>query len=265
MATTTRLVPRFLAALTCLALSLVLSGPPRASADESIEPPPGVWTNFTTANDIVFDIEPDPAREHMWVASSGGAVRWDLRTGTYTKLGVMDGLPELRVLRIDVHASGDVWFSTDEGAVRLAPDGFTALYTTDQGLPSNIVRGVRLDAEDRLWFATSLGLARLDPDENWEVYTTAEGSAARLRQRPGTGYPWQSVGRDARRGCAHHTGRGLGCRHPAPVVDRTRLDAGRRRVTRGVMGGHGLRVWWGVSQAAEWAVGSLHRGRWSVV
>jgi ligand-binding sensor domain-containing protein len=89
------------------------------------------WTSYTNANyvrDLTFD-----ANGALWAVGSGGAVRWDIRRGTYTKYIVNDGLASTDVSAVAALPGGEIWFGTDRGVSRF--DGRTwTTYTKADGV-----------------------------------------------------------------------------------------------------------------------------------
>ncbi|HWG91641.1 MAG TPA: Ig-like domain-containing protein, partial [Candidatus Thermoplasmatota archaeon] len=74
-------------------------------------------------------------------------------------------------------AHGYLWFATEGGLVRTAPDLSTrTVYTTYHGLPGTLVHATRLVGDD-LWVATAGGLARLHvPTGTITVHTMLTGA-----------------------------------------------------------------------------------------
>ncbi|HEX6536485.1 MAG TPA: two-component regulator propeller domain-containing protein [Gemmatimonadaceae bacterium] len=72
----------------------------------------------------------------IWVATKGGGLsRFDRRTGTFTTLGVRDGLPHNFVYGILEDARGRLWLSTDDGIAMLDPrTGAITRYGMEDGL-----------------------------------------------------------------------------------------------------------------------------------
>ncbi|MFH1085579.1 MAG: hypothetical protein V1772_07435, partial [Chloroflexota bacterium] len=74
---------------------------------------------------------------------------------------------------LEVDAQGSVWFATEAGLGRLAPDGALALATAPDSLLSSDVRAVSLGPDGAVWAATAVGLARRRPDGRYTRYTSA--------------------------------------------------------------------------------------------
>ena len=50
---------------------------------------------------------------HLWAATSGGVVRWNLETGDPTVFGETDGVPSSEVMAVDAAPDGSVWVAGD--------------------------------------------------------------------------------------------------------------------------------------------------------
>jgi ligand-binding sensor domain-containing protein len=167
----------------------------------AVELAPG-WTRYDGINEVQdLAFAPNGA---LWASTTGGLVRWDLDTGTYTRYLILahrlavapdgtlwldseyglcrfDGttcdrppdLPEFMasdLYALDVAAAGDLWVGGAQGASRF--DG-----TSWTGYPLGV--GVyELDAshQGEVWAATSEGVARYrEADESWVFYAKEQG------------------------------------------------------------------------------------------
>lgn len=120
-----------------------------------------------------FVIALEPATEGgMWAAltgavGTGGVVRFDAEGRALEVLTPDDSpLPSTRIRDILVTHAGDVWFASDLGMARRAPDGAWATVTSlTGGLGCNIVLDLAEDEAGRIWCATARGVSRFDPRE----------------------------------------------------------------------------------------------------
>jgi len=55
---------------------------------------------------------------HLWAATSGGVVRWNLETGDPTVFGETDGVPSSEVMAVDAAPDGSVWVAGDSWIAR---------------------------------------------------------------------------------------------------------------------------------------------------
>jgi hypothetical protein len=133
------------------------------------------WASYTNANfvvDLAFD-----ADGGLWAVGSGGAVRWDLGGGTYTKYTVEQGLASNWLNAVAVAPDGAVWFGSEGGGVsRFDGDTWTT-YTQADGLASNDVNAVAVAPDGAVWFSTDGGASRFD-GKAWTTYTLADGLAS---------------------------------------------------------------------------------------
>ena len=91
------------ATLFCL-IAVWLSSPVRAQ-DQG-----GEWSAFTSMrdmNDVLVD------RHLVWTATTGGVLRYNQESRTYTRFTRLDGLAGNRVLSLAQDVNGDLWFGTD--------------------------------------------------------------------------------------------------------------------------------------------------------
>jgi serine/threonine protein kinase/ligand-binding sensor domain-containing protein len=114
--------------------------------------PPG-WTNFTNAN-VVSAL----ARQgdFLWAGGPGGLVRWDLRDGSYVKLGIEDGLVSTQINDLLVDEEGDLWVATSAG-INLFDGQIWRTYDVTDGLDAPWVSILFLDQDGGLWAGTAYG------------------------------------------------------------------------------------------------------------
>jgi len=125
----------------------------------------------------------------LWAGSTGGAVRWDLASGSYSKFLAPGGLPDNDVVALAVDTHGAVWAGSGSWSGGLAGyknGAWTAFGDRSgwgQGLPTGWVLALATDSADRKWIGTYRGLAVLDDgttphdtsDDDWEVFREADG------------------------------------------------------------------------------------------
>ena len=132
------------------------------------------WESYSTADGLpsnkVFCVRIDG--ERIWAGTDQGLVRYE--AGSWTVIGVEDGLPHQGVLSIDVSPlTGDVWVGTMGGLARITAGRIDAFTQTNSGLSNNFVHEVQCDPEQNVvWAATAMGLSRFDASSrSWRVYT----------------------------------------------------------------------------------------------
>jgi ligand-binding sensor domain-containing protein len=165
----------------------------------------GKWKVYVNANGI-NDVA--VRGDTVWCATSGGVVRWDMKTGTYRQYTTLDGLFSNYVLCIAIGPDGTVWTGSPNGVCRfdgvswrrishlygtseresycmaVAPDGSVwsssssmmsrydgvswTEYTTADGLPNGIAYDIVFDPDGTLWCSTSGGISRFG-DGKWST------------------------------------------------------------------------------------------------
>jgi len=87
--------------------------PPAASPTPQISVlgAPGSWVNLTRVEEIHAMV---PEGNHLWAATNGGVVRWDISDGSYIKYTRADGLHQNKVTAMAMDAQGNKWFGTDD-------------------------------------------------------------------------------------------------------------------------------------------------------
>ncbi len=168
--------------------------PPVPDAMRALGPGWISYANANAANDLAVGEE-----GALWVATDSGALRWNLRDGTFRRYTVTDGLADNAVTAIAVAGDGSIWFGTEAGLSRLDGDPASGIpetwttYTVEDGLASDWVQALAVDPplpalyESRvaeagvLWVGTASGVSRYDGDPasgafgTWTSYTTADG------------------------------------------------------------------------------------------
>jgi serine/threonine protein kinase/ligand-binding sensor domain-containing protein len=125
---------------------------PSPAEPEQVQYPPG-WTSYGNANFVSALARLD---DTLWAGSESGLVRWDLSDGSYTKLGIADGLASSRVNDLLVDEAGVLWIATDMGINRY--DGQTMItYDNADGLDGSNVQALFLDEVGGLWAGSGDG------------------------------------------------------------------------------------------------------------
>ncbi len=121
------------------------------------------------SHDQVRAICPDPRDPEriLWLGTAGGGLnRFDIRTGTFTRLTERDGLPNNVVYAVLPDGHGRLWLSTNRGLARYDPQtGEIKAYDARDGLQSNEFNaGAYFRAPDgRLYFGGIHGVSSFDP------------------------------------------------------------------------------------------------------
>ncbi|HOI30269.1 MAG TPA: two-component regulator propeller domain-containing protein [Melioribacteraceae bacterium] len=90
-------------------------------------------------------------------------------------------LPDNRIYTMAVDHSGNKWFGTYAGLVRLTGSTWTSYYTTNSGLPNNTVYSMAIDANGHKWIGTNGGglayFTGLSTGQSgWTVYNTGNSN-----------------------------------------------------------------------------------------
>lgn len=88
---------------------------------------------------------------YLWLATSGGLVRFDGVRFTVFNKGNSPGITSNRFNCFYEDAEGALWIGTENGGVTRYARGVFTTYTTENGLPNNFVRGITGDEAGRLW------------------------------------------------------------------------------------------------------------------
>jgi ligand-binding sensor domain-containing protein len=118
-------------------------------------------TSTSNIHDIVFDQE-----GLMWVASDGGAVRWNLTDGSYTKFTSEDGLAGIDLDDLEVAPGGTVWAGSSGGLSSFDGTGWTQSSFGERTL-------IGIGPNGYMWSRREISLAYHD-GEQW-VEVNSEG------------------------------------------------------------------------------------------
>ncbi len=163
---------------TALFILIPATSPAAARADATqTNPSLGVWHGLANRHHVTA-VAIDPQADVVWTGTTGGAVRWDRRTGTYTGYTPPDGLPLGGVQAIAIDRDGNTWFGTAGGGVGvLEPAGrWTRIDPSMDGLPSASISAIAVDRDGGLWFAAAdAGAAHRAADGTWTRYRVGQG------------------------------------------------------------------------------------------
>ncbi|GEM_PF-1892978 len=132
------------------------------------------WTSYTNGN-VVTDLLAQDG--FLWVATTGGVVRWDVRSGAYVKLTTEHGLADNNVRTAGQSPDGTLWFGTAGGLSRLGRDGrwLTLALPDCKGRIDGII-DVEVARDGAIWCIVGGGevrsIVRLGADGTWTVLKT---------------------------------------------------------------------------------------------
>ena len=125
------------------------------------------WINYSYTGQINALAQRDNL---LWIATGGGVVALDLRTGETVKFTSSHGMASNRVSSVAVGPNGIVWAGTNSGVSRY--DGATwQTFTTSDGLGDDEVTALLIDPQNHVWAATPAGLSRFD-GRRWQTYSS---------------------------------------------------------------------------------------------
>ncbi|MBW3671864.1 MAG: hypothetical protein KY432_09360, partial [Acidobacteria bacterium] len=137
----------------------------------------GTFTSVTTQEGLPGDhvrVVYETRDGTLWIGTTEGLSTFEGSRVTRT-LTRRDGLPDDVIMALFEDSRGNLWIGTnDGGAVRLAPDGSLALYSTREGLASNRVNAFAEDAAGGIWIGTNSGLMLLR-NGSLQTFTTEDG------------------------------------------------------------------------------------------
>ncbi|WP_426417182.1 ligand-binding sensor domain-containing protein [Aestuariirhabdus sp. LZHN29] len=138
--------------------------------------PQGKFTQFEMGNRNVKSIL--PVGDSVWVGSSGGALRYDLKKDDYQHYNTQNGLLANGVFNI-ARVNGKIAVGTYGGGLAILEDeaeGRWKIYNVPEGLGDAFVYGTLQMSNGDIWIATWTGANRIkggniDDPAAWEVFT----------------------------------------------------------------------------------------------
>lgn len=106
-------------------------------------------------------------KDNLLIGTQAGLNRFNLKTGTFTKLLTSSGLIDNWILAIVIDGKDRIWVSTQKGISRISPDFKTIKnYNTDDGLISNtfLTKSAATDVLGNIYFGSSKGVVWFHPD-----------------------------------------------------------------------------------------------------
>lgn len=130
--------------------------------------------------EFAFSFLSDPGRDHVWIASDRGLLRFDADGRPTGAVGLDAGLPFEKVFGLLLDPQDQLWASGNRGVLRLDLTRLNAIadgadlpllverFTEVDGMVSAQGNGASqpvatIDGTGRLWFATAMGATRVDP------------------------------------------------------------------------------------------------------
>jgi ligand-binding sensor domain-containing protein/serine phosphatase RsbU (regulator of sigma subunit) len=162
----------------------------------------------------------DGNSDEVWVATNGGVLRFDLRTGSFRTLTTSDRLPHNKILDVFVDSRGKAWIATRSNGLYCVSDGealkidvqaemeFVSItedsngklwavtsgagvfefaedslkyFSSADGLLSNYGYNIACDYSGNIWVGHRLGLSRINPiSRNVKAYGIDQGFSTDL-------------------------------------------------------------------------------------
>ena len=116
-------------------------------------------------------------QQDIWIGTTDrGLLRYSAQ-GLET-LTISGGLPNNRILALQMDREGSMWVGTNGGLFRLRDAPFVT-YTQEQGLSGDYVRAVLPRHDDSVWLGTSLGVSRFSDSgiEKIDVSAASKGQS----------------------------------------------------------------------------------------
>jgi ligand-binding sensor domain-containing protein len=164
---------------------------PTAVPDQSVPSPTSSATPGTTAGGATRYLGVNQvqallftADDTLWAATDGGAVRWDLATGSHKQYTTADGLASDYVTDVAQALDGSLWFATLGGVTHFGQGAWTS-YSEADGLVDHAVQAIAVDRDGTLWAGTTEGVGRFDGvswtthfpgDRAWEIALAPDGA-----------------------------------------------------------------------------------------
>ncbi|MBD3322080.1 MAG: PorV/PorQ family protein [Chitinivibrionales bacterium] len=127
---------------------------------------------FTIAvNDSITALKVD-ATEKLWIGTEKGLWRFD--GTTWSRYGILDGLPSQKVTCLGVGPYDEVAVGTDLGLAVMS-EGIWSTYELEfEELPEPTVNAVAFGDDGALYVGTPYGLLE-KKDDSWQIFDTADG------------------------------------------------------------------------------------------
>ncbi len=131
--------------------------------------PPGA-----PSGEVYFRMTSGP-RGEVWIAASGGLLRW--QAGQWTRYGPADGLRDPAVTHVAVDRDGAIWvaYRRPLGVSRLRPDRGVEHFVEILSSPGPLL--LRADRTGRIWIGGDNGLDVVEAGR-WSRFTRADGLGA---------------------------------------------------------------------------------------
>ncbi len=111
----------------------------------------------------------------LWVATSGGIVKWNISDSINVKYTTINGLADNTVKDVFIDNNGNKWFGTNEGITMYNDTNWITYNTSNSSLPHNTVYAITQDHNGNYWFGTGNGCTKFD-GAIWTVYTDLGGA-----------------------------------------------------------------------------------------
>jgi ligand-binding sensor domain-containing protein/signal transduction histidine kinase len=94
----------------------------------------------------------------LWIGGDAGTGALRFQGGTFSRLGVRNGLPDASIQSVYEDSRGRIWLGSSAGLSLFSGGTFTN-FTTAEGLAGNAVQVILEDSAKHLWIGTDHGLA----------------------------------------------------------------------------------------------------------
>jgi len=141
---------------------------------------PGKWQTLSSGNEVLDLLVDD---NEVWVATTGGVVRWNAEDGTYQRYTTLDGLASNTVREIVRDRQGNIWTASSVDGVSCFDGSGWQTFTTEDGLVNNDVITIAADNDGNVWVSAFGGVSRYD-GTGWQTAVAMSGSATVMKESP---------------------------------------------------------------------------------
>jgi ligand-binding sensor domain-containing protein len=136
--------------------------------------PQPVFSYYPSGGNFINDMTQDQ-NGNFWTATAMGVVRWNIDTGEYEDLSILNGVPYGAAKNIVVDQSGAIWVTwiNPKGISRYLDNNWTH-YTIDTGLGDNSIGEILLSRDGSIWAIHENSISRFK-DDSWISYGSDDG------------------------------------------------------------------------------------------
>src|SRR5262245_55967306 len=123
----------------------------------------------------------------LWVATSRGLLRWDLRGGSFERVGRQSGIPADHATAVTIDPRGGVWVATENGIARHETDHSKWQMWSVPDVGDRVTTLAATSTPPALWAGGAGGAAWMAKGGKWDVLLKKAEVTALLPDREGDG------------------------------------------------------------------------------